>query len=277
MEHQSVIDGKALASNVLARAKARATKHRRSPELVIITANETPATKSYLAIKEKKALEAGCTTKIVRLSNTANTTDLIKTVLDASKRADAVVVQLPLSARVDTKAVIDMIPIDKDADALSASARTCFESVDLRSQCILPPVVGAMREIFTQHGVQVAGERAVVIGDGRLVGVPCAIWLKQQGADVEVITLDTQEAKKLALLRSARIIVSGTGSPHSIQPDMLTSGAVLVDAGTSEQSGKIVGDADPACANVCSLFTPVPGGVGPLAVACLFDNVTRLV
>jgi methylenetetrahydrofolate dehydrogenase (NADP+)/methenyltetrahydrofolate cyclohydrolase len=80
-----------------------------------------------------------------------------------------------------------------------------------------------------------------------------------------------------ALLGAADIIVSGAGSPHLITPDLLKEGVVLIDAGTSESGGVIAGDADPSCASKCSLFTPVPGGVGPLAVACLFENAVTLV
>jgi methylenetetrahydrofolate dehydrogenase (NADP+)/methenyltetrahydrofolate cyclohydrolase len=88
------------------------------------------------------------------------------------------------------------------------------------------------------------------------------------------VTLESGDLS--ASLRGADLIVSGAGSPHLVKPDMLKEGVVLIDAGTSESGGAIVGDADPACADKCSLFTPVPGGVGPLAVACLFDNVVTL-
>ena len=82
--------------------------------------------------------------------------------------------------------------------------------------------------------------------------------------------------KSPAALRAADIIISGAGSPHLIKPEMLQEGAVLIDAGASELGGAVVGDADPACVAKCSLFTPVPGGVGPLAVAMLFENVVAL-
>jgi methylenetetrahydrofolate dehydrogenase (NADP+)/methenyltetrahydrofolate cyclohydrolase len=86
----------------------------------------------------------------------------------------------------------------------------------------------------------------------------------------------TKESSDFSILKSADIVVSGAGVPHLIKPEMLRQGVVLIDAGTSESDGALAGDADPACAEVASVFTPVPGGVGPIAVACLFRNVLRL-
>lgn len=269
-----IINGRALAQEVLARAKARAKGLARPPRIVAIVTSETPATKSYLRIKEKRAEEAGCVLEVVRFPEDASTTALRAAVLSASATADAVIVQLPLAQNVDTKAVCDAIPVSKDADVLSAAAREKFEHSE--AAALLPPVAGAIREIFEQHSVDPRGKRAVVIGEGWLVGKPSAAWLKQQGADVRVLTIEASEEERAAALRAADITISGAGSPHLIKPDMIKRGVVLIDAGTSELGGEVVGDADPACAEVASLFTPVPGGVGPLAVACLFENAVAL-
>lgn len=257
-----IIDGRALAKEILARTRARVSRDGRGAPLVIaLTASDTPATRSYLAIKQKKAAEAGCIFETRPLE--ANFDD-----------ADAVIVQLPVPAGVNQKEVCDTIPIEKDADVLSSASRAKFEMMDLRNPSLLPPVVGAVREIFIQNGVNATEKKAVVIGNGWLVGNPCAVWLRHQGADVEVVTLES--GNLTAALRAADIVVSGAGSPHLIKPEMLKQGVVLIDAGTSESDGTIAGDADPACAEKCSLFTPVPGGVGPLAVAKLFENVVFL-
>ncbi len=185
---------------------------------------------------------------------------------------DAILVQLPLPSNIDMKAVCDSIPIEKDADVLSTAAREKFEKGD--ADALLPPVAGAIREIFAFGKVEVTGKKAVVIGDGWLVGKPAATWLAQQGAEVEVVNSKTVDLA--AALRAADIIVSGAGDAHIIKPEMLKDGVVLIDAGTSESSGVLAGDADPACAAKCPVFTPVPGGVGPIAVACLFDNAVTL-
>jgi methylenetetrahydrofolate dehydrogenase (NADP+)/methenyltetrahydrofolate cyclohydrolase len=138
----------------------------------------------------------------------------------------------------------------------------------------MPPVAAAMKTILERAGIAVKGLRAAVVGNGWLVGEPCAAWLAQQGAAVTVLTRDS--ADFTSALAAADIIVSGAGSPGLIKPGMVKQGVVIIDAGTSESNGAIVGDADPACADIASVFTPVPGGVGPVAVACLFQNAITL-
>lgn len=254
-----IVDGRTLARDVLARAKARAAKLVRPPLVVALTASDTPATRSYLAMKAKRAEDAGCMFETRALGVTF-------------ADADAVIVQLPVPVGTNQKEVCDAIPLGKDTDVLSGNARAKFERGD--ADALLPPVVGAVREIFLQNKVNPKGKSAVVIGDGWLVGNPCAVWLRQQGADVSVLTSKSGDLS--AALRAADIIISGAGSPHLIKPDMLKKGVILIDAGTSESDGTIAGDADPACADKCSLFTTVPGGIGPLAVAMLFANAVTL-
>jgi len=255
-----IIDGRALAKEVLARTKARAQILQRRPNvLVYVASDETPATRSYLKIKAKSAEEAGCDFEETKS-------------LTFSPRADAIIVQLPLPRGLNTAEVLNSIPIHQDADVLSNAVRAKFERGDV--DALLPPVVAAIQKIFALGNIETKHKWAVIIGDGWLVGKPVATWLKLQGANVEVVTSKTKDLS--GELRTADIVVSGAGSPHLIKPDMLKNGVVLIDAGTSESGGTLAGDADPTCADKCSIFTPVPGGVGPLAVACLFENVVTL-
>lgn len=257
-----IIDGRTIAKEMLSRTKARTEKLGRRPNvLVYVSPEETSATRSYLRIKARSAEDAGCDFDETRS-------------LTFSNQADAIIVQLPLPSDISTEDVLNSIPIHQDADVLSHAARVKFESGD--ADALVPPVVGAVREILMRGSIDVKGKRATIIGNGRLVGHPCAVWLKQQGADVEVLTIESTPEDLTAALRAADIVISGAGSPHLIKPDMIKDGVVLIDAGTSESGGVIVGDADPACAGKCSLFTPVPGGVGPIAVACLFENAVAL-
>ena len=135
------------------------------------------------------------------------------------------------------------------------------------------PVAEAIAEILRRTGVDVRGKRAVVVGSGRLVGAPTAQLLTEMGALVTVVTL---ESGSLADLKDADMIVLGAGNPGFVKPSMIKDGVILFDAGTSESAGKVVGDADPSCADKCALFTPVPGGIGPIAVAMIFKNLMVL-
>lgn len=253
-----ILNGRALAAEILARTKVRAEKLMQRPRVVAyVVQDPTSATISYLKIKAKSAEAAGCV--FAESSDTNVCTD-----------ADAVIVQLPTNAEGAT--LLEHIPLDKDADVLSKKAREAFARGE--HGALLPPVVAAVREILKTHSVNIEGKRAVVLGDGWLVGNPCTVWLRQAGA--EVTTLTKESGTTAEALQVADIIISGVGVPHLIQPHMLKDGVVLIDAGTSESNGEVAGDADPACAEKCSLFTPVPGGVGPIAVACLFENVVTL-
>ncbi|MFZ3043720.1 MAG: bifunctional 5,10-methylenetetrahydrofolate dehydrogenase/5,10-methenyltetrahydrofolate cyclohydrolase [Minisyncoccia bacterium] len=266
-----ILDGRALAADILARVKERAQKLPHPPRVLVIVANDTAATKSYLAIKKARAADAGCLLEELHFdTHTATTEELRTAILTAN--ADAVVVQLPLAERMDARIVCDAIPVEKDADVLSTVARMKFEAGEY--DALIPPVAYAVAEIFAANGVDPKEKHAVVAGAGWLVGKPCATWLSHAGAGVSHITL---ESGSIAMLKEADIVVSGAGSPHFIKPEMLKERVVLIDAGASESNGVLAGDADPACADKCSVFTPVPGGVGPVAVACLFENVVTLV
>ena len=206
---------------------------------------------------------------VVRLPDHASQEEVMSAV--ARPGADAVIVQLPLPEHLDTSAILNTIPVELDADVLSAHAYARF--TDNEDSALLPPVVAAIAEILERANVMVAGRGAVVVGQGRLVGMPAAAWLVNQGAEVMVVTKDEGDLSRLA---DADIIISGAGSPALIQPEHVQESAALIDAGTSESGGAIVGDADPSCAEKVAVFTPVPGGVGPIAVACLFRNVMLL-
>lgn len=264
-----ILDGRALAAEILDEVGQRAIARGKLPKLAIVVANETPAMRSYLAAKSRAARQAGCAFEVIELPESASAIEL-RLAID-SVEADAVVLQLPLADDAIAKEACDGIPPERDADVLSTTARMRFEADE--ADALVPPVAGALAAVLERHGINPEGKRAVVLGDGWLVGKPCATWLTHQGADVFHLK---STGSGMSELRLADIIVSGLGSPHFIQPEMIKEGCALIDAGTSELGGKLAGDADPACAAKCELFTPCPGGVGPVAVAKLFENVLML-
>ncbi len=174
---------------------------------------------------------------------------------------DGIIVQLPFPSHIDVDALFKKIPPHLDTDMINYNG----------SGEVLPPVIAAVKEIAGRHNVEFAGKQVVVVGQGRLVGKPAAIWAEAQGAFVTVIDKDTENAEEI--LRTADIIISGAGSPGLITPDKIKEGAIIFDAGTSEEGGMLKGDADPECASKCALFTPVPGGIGPITIAALLRNL----
>lgn len=201
-----------------------------------------PATESFVKIKERLAERLGV--KVVR----GELEDLLA--------CDGVLVQLP---HPDAGVLMQQIPPEQDVDALGLHPE------------VVAPVALAVKEVLDRHAP--AGKKATVIGEGKLVGKPVVAMLRQQGYSVSVVSLETGS---LSELKDADVVVSGAGSPYLIKPEMLKPGVVLIDAGTSESQGKVVGDCDPACADVASVMTPVPGGIGPIAVAMLFKNLDML-
>ncbi|HEX2792499.1 MAG TPA: bifunctional 5,10-methylenetetrahydrofolate dehydrogenase/5,10-methenyltetrahydrofolate cyclohydrolase [Candidatus Paceibacterota bacterium] len=265
-----IVDGRKLAASILADVKEKVGTLGRVPTVRALTVAPSPATRSYLKIKAARAADAGMALEVAELPAAATTADALAALL--APGADAFIAQLPLPETIDTKAVLDAIPLGKDADVLSWRAWQRF--ADGRDYALLPPVAAAVEEILREYGVETAGKDAVVIGEGKLVGKPVRLWLERAGARVTVVTRATEGGA--AAIKSADIIVSGAGVPGLVVPEGVRPGAVVIDAGTSESEGAIVGDADRAVAEVASVFTPVPGGVGPVAVACLFRNAAIL-
>lgn len=249
------IDGRAISKEILEGVRnAGCDAHVRA---VAVAPNA--ATRSYLRIKRRAAEAAGMTLEVVELPAAARAEEVVAAI--QAPGADAVIVQLPLPTSLDTAEILEYIPALKDADALS------------RCALVLPPVGLAVQEVMQRAQVDVRGKLAVVIGKGRLVGQPVKSYLGHMGATVSVFDEDDFAPY---VLSDADIIVSGAGVPHLVKPEMVKEGVVLIDAGTSEQGGTIVGDIDPACAAKASVYTPVPGGIGPIAVAMLFRNVLSL-
>lgn len=250
------VDGRAIAGSVYA---VLGTKLQGKRLGIVVSAGDA-VTDSYVRIKTRAAERLGV--EIVRRellpgASTADALDAVRSLIDAS---DGIIVQLPLPADINADMVLAGVPPSHDVDALNQGA------------LVVAPVAGAMQEILRVAGVTATGKQAVVVGEGRLVGAPCADLLRTLGAQVTVVT----KGDSLDVLHDADIVVSGAGSPGLIRPDMIKEGAVIIDAGTSESSGKIAGDAEPACAEKASVFTPVPGGVGPVAIAMIFKNLRDL-
>lgn len=262
-----IVDGRAIAQDILEDVREMVGGKPLTMRAIVVA--PTAATSSYLRAKARAAETAGVTFEVVELPSPASTEE----VAEAARAlgADAVIVQLPLPEHIDTEAVLSAIPASADADALTSAARAAGIPV--------PPVAAAVEEILVRSNVVIAGTRAAVVGKGRLVGEPVAARLASLGSTVQSFDDKTFEPSALA---HADIVVSGAGVPHLIRPDLVKDGVALIDAGTSEAAAgaggdsRIVGDIDPAAAAKASVYTPVPGGVGPVTVACLMRNAAIL-
>jgi len=259
-----IVDGRQIAEEVLAKVRGDVEALGRVPSFVAFAVAPSAATLSYLKVKERQAQAAGIEMVVRSLPETSTTEAIIDEIQAAAE--DAVIVQLPLPPHVDLMRVLEAIPEDKDADVLSPQVRA--------SGPIMHPIAASIKDILARSIVSVYGARAVVVGQGWLVGQPVTAWLREAGAQVETVTRESGDLMSLA--PQADILVSGTGSPGLITTQLVKRGATVIDVGTSELGGSIAGDVAPEVATVAGVFTPVPGGVGPVAVAYLMKNVAEL-
>jgi len=265
-----IIDGRRLARERTEEVRQGRAKFG-ALSLGVVMATESPVTKSYVSIKKRAAESLDISVEEYRLADTATTEEIIAEVQKAAAaKHNGLILQLPLPAGVDVEAGKNAIPLALDVDVLSDAAFDAFAKNDFPA---IPPVPAAMWYILKRNSIPIAGANVVIIGKGRLVGRPAEVLFKRLGA--QVTTLEKGDDVPAAT-RKADIIISGAGVPALIKPDMIKDGVAIIDGGTSESSGKVVGDADPACAGKSSLFTPVPGGVGPLAVVEIFANLVAL-
>ncbi|MEK7063547.1 MAG: tetrahydrofolate dehydrogenase/cyclohydrolase catalytic domain-containing protein [Patescibacteria group bacterium] len=263
-----IIDGKALSEQRLAELKLiRASFGPLS--LGHVVATDDVVINSYVKIKRRVAGELDIEVREYRLPESATTAEVVDAVQRASKE-DGVILQLPLPPAVDAIAARNALPLSVDVDALSDEAFKLFSENNYPAT---PPVAAAIRYIIQQHPIEVVGKKVVVVGRGRLVGEPAAALMRNLGGDVTVVDSRDDLAAAVA---GADIIVLGAGVPFILKPEMIREGVAIFDAGASESSGKVVGDADPACAAKAALFTPVPRGIGPLTIVEIFANLFEL-
>jgi methylenetetrahydrofolate dehydrogenase (NADP+)/methenyltetrahydrofolate cyclohydrolase len=264
-----IVDGRKLAEE--RREEVRAERKKFGPlSLGVVIATESPVTQSYVGIKKRAAAALDITVQEYRLPETASLSEIIAKVREAT-RHDGIILQLPLPPGIDVEAAKNEIPLALDVDVLSDAA---FDEFAAGRIAAVPPVPAAMQYILKRSGVDPKGKKIAIVGSkGRLVGRPAEALFKRLGA--EVIGLDKGD-DIAGNTRLVDIVITGTGVAGLIKPDMIKEGAVVLDGGASSPSGQLLGDADPACAEKASVFTPVPGGVGPIAVVEIFANLVSL-
>ncbi len=261
-----IIDGRAIAEEILSGLTREREGLQNELKLGIVMTGGDRVIDSFVGIKERVARRLRVTLVREELPSGATTADATAAVARLAGICSGIIVQLPLPSTIETEKVLANIPPQCDVDAINPLVAD-------NDRLVASPVAEAVLEILSRTNLDPRGKSAVIVGEGRLVGKPVAHLLEKLGARVSVISRTSGSHSDLAY---ADIIVSGAGEPGIIMPKHIKEGAVLIDAGTSEDCGKIAGDVDPACETRASVFTPVPGGVGPIAVAMIFKNLFKL-
>ncbi len=278
----TIIDGKAFALTVRARAArqvaALGERHGLTPGLAVVLVGDDPASEIYIRNKSKATLAAGMKSEVVRLAASTSAAEVLGAVdrLNADPTIHGILVQLPLPNQIDESAVIDRIAPQKDVDG--------FHVINTgRAQVGLPAMVpctplGCLMLLKHQLG-ELAGKRALVVGRSNIVGKPMALLLIHQSCTVTVAHSRTVDLADEC--RRADILIAAVGRPRMVRGDWIKPGATVIDVGINRiEAGdgktRLVGDvAFDEALQVAGAISPVPGGVGPMTIACLLANTVK--
>jgi methylenetetrahydrofolate dehydrogenase (NADP+)/methenyltetrahydrofolate cyclohydrolase len=270
-----LIDGKAVGQKIRDQVRQKIAAHtaagRRAPCLAVILVGDDPASQVYVSHKEKACAEAGIKSKAFRLPAATSESDLLAhiKILNTDSSIDGILPQLPMPRHIDRVKVISAIDPGKDVDGLSFfnQGRLLWNLPALR-----PCTPAGVMELLKYEGVNCSGKQAVVIGRSVLVGLPLQMLLLHANASVTCIHSKSTNPEKIA--KTADILVAAAGVKHLVTSDWIKPGAVVIDVGIHRtDTGKLTGDVKPDDAMaLASLFTPVPGGVGPMTIAMLMAN-----
>jgi methylenetetrahydrofolate dehydrogenase (NADP+)/methenyltetrahydrofolate cyclohydrolase len=274
-----VINGKEVSKSLKEGLAAQVVelneKYGRTPNLVVILVGEDPGSVSYVTGKAKAATEVGIRNKTDRQPDTISEEELLALVdkYNNDDDVDGILVQLPLPKHIDSQKVIARISPDKDVDGFHPMN---VAGLWLKEECIVPCTPRGIIKLLNETGVKIEGAEAVVVGRSNIVGLPVAKLLLDNNATV---TIAHSRTKNLAeVTRRADILVVAIGKERLITADMIKPGAIVIDVGVNRSSvdGKLCGDVDyQEAQHVASHITPVPGGVGPMTIACLMENTVE--
>jgi methylenetetrahydrofolate dehydrogenase (NADP+)/methenyltetrahydrofolate cyclohydrolase len=240
--------------------------------LVTVLVGDDPASDVYIRLKHKAAVAAGIDATDLRLPEEMSEAELLAKVeeLDADPQVDAILVQLPLPKQIDEAKVIRTLAPAKDVDGFHPiNAGQLY----LGEPTLVPATPRGVMAMLAEHQIELSGARAVVIGRSAIVGKPMAHLLLQQNATVTICHSRTKDLARHTL--EADVLVAAVGVPGMVTPDMVKPGGVVIDVGINRTDDGIVGDVDPDAGEVAGYLTPVPGGVGPMTIACLLENAVR--
>jgi len=272
-----LIDGKALARQLRQHFRQQAEHLRRQgviPGLAVVLVGDHPASRVYVNNKVKACEECGVNSTTHSLPDRITEKDLLLHIqkLNDDPAVHGILVQLPLPPHIDMRRVLEAIAVNKDVDGFHLYNVGALAT----GNTIFPPCTPyGVQRLLEVTGMDVAGQHAVIVGASNIVGKPMALMLLQQEVTVTVCHARTRDLAQHTIL--ADILIVAAGKPNLIVPQMVRSGAVVIDVGINRlPDGRIVGDVDfEGVKAKASWITPVPGGVGPMTVTTLIENTLR--
>ena len=276
-----IIDGRKIAKEITESLKTKVEdfiqKNRITPELAVIIVGEDPASLFYVKMIGKTCEKVSINFKEHNLSKETSPEELLKLInnLNKDKKISGIIVQVPLPKHINQDQIQEVVNPSKDVD--------CFNPINMGRLALgkpefLPCTPYAVYELIKRENIEVEGKHTVIIGRSNIVGRPMALILlqKKEHANATITVFHSLTKDLIYFTRQADILIAAVGKPEIIKRDMVKEGAIIIDVGTNEVGGKLVGDVayDEVLGKV-SLVTPVPGGVGPITNVMLMQNTLK--
>jgi len=277
-----LMSGKSLSGKIRESVKEQAAVLKAKgiiPCLAVVLVGEDAASLSYVKSKEKALFQAGMDSRDIRLPESASEEELLTIIarLNKDRTVHGILVQSPLPAHINEYSVNAAVAPEKDVD--------CFHPVSVGNMVLqrpgfLPCTPHGVIALLREYNVPISGAHAVIVGRSNIVGKPLANLLTRKEFNATVTVCHTGTKMLSFHTLRADILIAAAGKPEFIKPDMIKEGAAVIDVGINrvadvhaEKGYRVCGDVDPAAADKASFFTPVPGGVGPMTIAMLLQNV----
>ena len=269
-----ILDGKKLRDELLVLYKERINKERLNITLAIILVGDNEASKLYIKNKEKYCSMVGINVRKYLLSKETSEEELISLINDLNEDDDVtgIILQSPVPNNIDFDKCSGLIKSSKDVDGFT---KDNVYNLYLNRKSILPCTVKGIIKLLDCYKIDVSGKNVAIIGRGNIVGKPLALALENRDATVSLLHSKTKDLKDFT--KNADIVVAACGVPKLLKADMIKPGAVVIDVGISRTDAGIIGDIDfDNLKDIASFITPNPGGVGPMTVAMIIDNLIEM-
>lgn len=271
----TILDGKKLSAKILDELAEKLSGLDKKPNLVVIVVGESPASQLYVGMKEKMAHKIGMDSSVIRYPENVDEKTILDKIkeLNNDKEVNGILVQLPLPKHIDSIKVIRTILPEKDVDGFTPEniGRILIGIEPYAYPCTPKGVI----KLLDEYNIELEGQHVVIVGRSNIVGKPLAQMFLNRNSTVTICHSKTKNIAEIT--KTADILVSAVGLNKIIRKEMIKNNSVIVDVGISKVDGKTVGDVD--YENVfdsASYITPVPGGIGPMTIACLMENTYEL-
>ncbi len=271
-----LIDGNTIANKIENDIAASLSNYPASlVTLATVLIGDDPASKLYVGMKQRRATKVGIQSKHVQLAKDISMSQACSEIkkLVEDPKIHAILIQLPLPTQLDTHQIIDLLPPEKDVDGLTENN---LGKLIRGEPGLLPCTPQGVMRLIEYYQIPTVGKRAVIIGRSTLVGLPQILLLSRKGTDATVTLAHSRSGNLIELTQSADIVISAAGIAKLVTKEHIHPGATVIDVGVSRTNQGIQGDVDfDEVQAVAGAITPMPGGTGPMTVACLLENTLQ--